>query len=90
MQKKLNSLIVRSLHAHSIEQPQLARDKLHKKVREQIDKFNEYENTYLKTIVNQSQKSQKRIQDCVLADLNRQEQSLQSRMLKRIKSSGKL
>jgi len=50
----------------------------------------ECEKTYVKTLVEHSMKSQKKIKEFVEADLNKQEENFQGRMLKRIKSSGRL
>lgn len=55
-----------------------------------MQRFTECEKTYVKSFIEQSVKSQKRIQDCVEANLNQQESAFQSRMLKRVKSSGRL
>jgi hypothetical protein len=86
LQRKLNSLTVRSLDAQSVTRWQPARQDINRRVREEVEKLSQYENTYISTMVQQSQKSQKRIQECVLADLNRQEESLQTRKLRRIRS----
>lgn len=89
-QKKLNSLVVKSLSAPSIEKKQPPKETLSKKIKTEIEKFMECEKTYLQTIVENSEKSQKKIRDCVQADLDKQEQAFQGRMLKRVKSTGRL
>lgn len=55
-----------------------------------MDKFNECERTYLHSILENTEKSEKRIKEFVRADLNRQEEAFQGRMLKRVKSTGRL
>lgn len=90
MQRKQNNLAVRALKVKFNENKNCFKINFEKRMREQVDKINENEETYIKTLVNQSQKSQKRIQACILADLTRQQQQFQDRMLKRIKSAGKL
>jgi hypothetical protein len=89
-QKKLNSLVVKSLSAPSIEKKQPPKETLSKKIKTEIEKFMECEKTYLQSIVENSEKSQKKIRDCVQADLDKQEQAFQGRMLKRVKSTGRL
>ena len=43
--------------------------------------------TYVQTMVEMSLKSQKKINECVRADLDKQEENFQHRKLKRVKSS---
>ena len=89
-QKKLNKLAISSLDAQNNENCQPARRRFHKQIKEETEKIVSFDSPYIASLVNQSQKSQKRIQDCVLADLNRQEERLECRMLQRVKSAGKL
>lgn len=72
MQRKLNALTVRAVNMKSVENRPPCKVTFERKMREEVEKINEYESTYLTSLVNQSQKSQKRIQECVLADLTRQ------------------
>lgn len=90
MQKKLNGLAAKCLEAQNSENLRPAKKRFVKIMKDETDKLNSYESTYITSIVTQSQKSEKRIRDCVLADLNRQEERFQTRMLQRIKSAGKL
>ena len=55
-----------------------------------MNKFMECKQTYVQTFVQRSQKTQKKMSECVKADLDKQEEKFQHRMLKRVKSSGKL
>jgi hypothetical protein len=55
-----------------------------------MEKFSECERTYLQSIVENTEKSEKRIKEFVRADLDRQEVAFQGRMLKRVKSTGRL
>jgi hypothetical protein len=89
-QKKLNSLVVKSLSAHSVEQQEVPKETLSKKIKSEMDKFNECEKSYLKSIVEKSEKSEKRIKEFIRADLNKQEELFQVRMMKRVKSTGRL
>lgn len=59
-------------------------------MKEETEKVSSFNSPIITSIVNQSQKSEKKIRDCVLADLNKQEERFQSRMLQRIRSAGKL
>jgi hypothetical protein len=90
MQRKQNALTVKAININSVENRPPSKVNFERKMREEVEKINDYESTYLTSLVNQSQKSQKRIKECVLADLTRQEQQFQDRMLKRIRSAGKL
>lgn len=90
MQRKQNALSVRAINIKLVENRPPSRVNFEKKMRDEVEKINEYESTYIASLVNQSQKSEKRIKECVLADLTKQEQQFQSRMLKRIRSAGKL
>ena len=55
-QKKLNSLVVKSLNAHSVERPQPPKELLSRKIKSEIDRFNECEKTYLQSMVEKSEK----------------------------------
>jgi hypothetical protein len=55
-----------------------------------MERYLECETTYLKSYVESSKKSEKKITEFVKADLNKQEELFQVRMMKRVKSTGKL
>ena len=60
-QKKLNSLLVKSLSASSVEQQQPPKETLSRKIKSEMEKYNECERTYLQSIVEKTEKSEKRI-----------------------------
>jgi secreted Zn-dependent insulinase-like peptidase len=72
MQRKQNALTVRALKVKAEESRPPSRVIFEKKMREQVERINDNESTYITSLVTQTQKSQKRIQDCLLADLTKQ------------------
>jgi len=52
-----------------------------------MSKFMDCKQTYVQTMVEMSLRSQKKINECVRADLDKQEENFQHRKLKRVKSS---
>lgn len=90
LQRKLNTLAAKVVEAENSENYRPAKKRFVRIMKDETDKLNSYEHTYINSLVSQSQKSEKKIRDCVLADLNRQEERFQTRMLQRIKSAGRL
>jgi len=72
MQRKQNALTVRAINLKTEENRPPSKVSFEKKMREEVERINDNESTYITSLVHQSQKSQKRIQDCVLADLTKQ------------------
>ena len=80
-------MVVKSLNAPSIEKIEPKKETLSKTIKNEMSKFMDCKQTYVQTMVEMSLKSQKKINDCVKADLDRQEETFQHRKLKRVKSA---
>lgn len=86
-QKKLNSLVVKSLNARSIETITPHKETLSRTIKNEMSKFMDCKQTYVQTIVEKSLTSQRKLTLCVREDLVKQEETFQHRKLKRVKSA---
>jgi polyhydroxyalkanoate synthesis regulator protein len=86
-QKKLNGLVVKSLSAPSVEQMEPNKQTLSRTIRNEMNKFMDCRQTYVQSMVEMSLRSQKKLTECVRADLDKQEELFQHRKLRRVKSS---
>lgn len=89
-QKKLNNLVIKSLSANSVEKPQVKKSELSSRIQKEMKHYEQCGRTYIQTMVENNEKVELKLRRRVEDDLNKQEERLKGRMLKRVKSTDKL